>query len=212
MLVATATFLVAWLSVVSDHWLEQPHDSGRGRVSWDQIAVAAAWSTLACFAIACSFPFMRLVDWLVWPAAFAAAWLGPRALQSLRHHLPLPDQRHPTSQTTTKPLQEDDALPIQTLTRYRTADGLETIHAQLRVEFAPGDRDATLHIAFCPPFTHLPTVEAYLTDDIAADVKLTQVLHHGAQTEIRLPTPARGLNSVNLELIATESAQSSANS
>jgi hypothetical protein len=207
----TATLLAAWLSVVNDHWLEQPSKSDSRGVLWDQIAVATAWATLALFAIACSFPYSRLIDWIIWPTAFAAAWFGPQAFARLRLQVPLLFPPRLGSHRAVTPNDENDDLPIQTLTRTRSHDGIETIHAQLRAEFAPGERDATLHVAFCPPFTRLPTVEAYLTDDIPADVKLTQVLHHGAQIDIRLPTPAHARTTASVELIASNTADTPAN-
>jgi hypothetical protein len=207
LLLTTAALLTVWLSVISDHWLEQPRDSADRSIVWSQTAVAAAWSTLALFAIACSFPFERLLDWLIWPAAFTAAWFGPQALQSLRRHLPQLAALLPTPLTKSPTPDKPNSLPVQTLTRYRTADGTETIRAQLRAEFPPNERMTTLHVAFCPPFEKLPTVEAYLTDDITADVNLTQVLHHGAQIEIRLPTPAGKPLAANVELIASETTE-----
>jgi hypothetical protein len=61
-----------------------------------------------------------------------------------------------------------------------------------------------LFVAFCPPFEFLPEVEAEIADDSPADVKLTQVLHNGAQLEVRLPHPAPVATSVTVELFAAE--------
>ena len=44
--------------------------------------------------------------------------------------------------------------------------------------------------AFCPPFELLPQVEANIADDFDATVKVAQVLHNGAQLEVRLSEPA----------------------
>jgi hypothetical protein len=210
LLLITATLLVAWSVVINDHWLEPPGTSNRGHNLRGQIFVAAAWTTLVLFAIACSFPFDRLIDWLLWPAAFAAAWFGPQAVQFLRERSPrlnLPLRKSPT---TSSAGDHPDAIPVQRITRYRSPDGVESIHARLSAEVPRGERSANVHVAFCPPFERLPTVEAYLTDDISAEVNLTQVLHHGAQIEIRLPTPAHARTPVNVELMAVETVAAAA--
>ena len=49
---------------------------------------------------------------------------------------------------------------------------------------------ATLYVAFCPPFERLPQVEVEVADDSDANVKFAQVLHNGAQLEVRLAQPA----------------------
>jgi hypothetical protein len=72
------------------------------------------------------------------------------------------------------------------MTRSRTADGVVTIHGSLVAEFAAGDRIAVLHVAFCPPFEWLPTVEAKKVAGPACDVKIAQILHQGARIEVRL--------------------------
>jgi hypothetical protein len=71
-------------------------------------------------------------------------------------------------------------------------------------EFAPGERQATLYIAFCPPFERRPQVEVNVADDSDATVKLTQVLHNGAQLEVRLPHPTEEPTKVTIELFVTD--------
>jgi hypothetical protein len=205
LLLPTAMLLAAWLAIVSDHWLEHPAKSTRSRIMWNQISVGCAWASLTLFAVGCSFPFGRLIDWLIWPLAFAAAWFSPGLLHNLREQSFSPQRLRRNPRPAAALANANDVIPLQRATRYRAHDGAETIHALLRVDFSPGERDATAYVAFCPPFNKFPTVEAFLTDDIAADVNLTQVLHHGAQVEIRLPTPARLRTAVNVELIAADS-------
>jgi hypothetical protein len=99
-------------------------------------------------------------------------------------------------------------MPLQQLTRYRAADGTHSIHGTLIAEFEPGDRSATLHIAFCPPFERLPTVELEAVDNSFATVKLTQLLHNGVQIEVRLPQSLDEKQSVTIEMLATEALDS----
>jgi hypothetical protein len=93
---------------------------------------------------------------------------------------------------------------LQQLTRFRTAGGYEAIRGTLLAEFAVGQREASVHVAFCPPFERLPEVEAHAGDDSAADVKVTQRLHHGAQLDVRLARPAQLPHAVSIEFFAAE--------
>jgi hypothetical protein len=95
-------------------------------------------------------------------------------------------------------------MPLQQLTRYRTADRSHSIHAALLAEFAAGERTATLHVAFCPPFEKLPSVEAEAVDDEDADVKVAQLLHNGVQIEVRLSEPAEEARHLIVEVLATD--------
>ena len=101
----------------------------------------------------------------------------------------------------------DDANPehvLQQLTRFRTGDGKDAIRGTLAAEFVPGERQTTLYVAFCPPFELLPQVEANANGDYEADVKLAQVLHNGAQLDVRLSEPAEEALSVSIEFFASE--------
>jgi len=97
-------------------------------------------------------------------------------------------------------------LRLQQFTRYRAADGTQSIHGTLLADFVPGERSTTLYVAFCPPFERLPSVEAEAIDDASASVKLTQLLHNGVQIEIRLSQPANEKQTVTIEMVATDSA------
>jgi hypothetical protein len=98
---------------------------------------------------------------------------------------------------------------LQHITRIRAADGSQAIQATLLAEFPPGDRMATLHLAFCPPFERLPAVEVEPLDDTNVTVKLTQLLHNGAELEVRLPEPPDEPCNVKVELRASEVAPAS---
>jgi hypothetical protein len=93
---------------------------------------------------------------------------------------------------------------LQQLTRFRTAEGHMAIRGTLVAEFVAGQREATLYVAFCPPFERLPDVEAHVTDDSMASVKVAQRLHNGAQLEVRLPELAENSLTVTVEFLAAE--------
>jgi hypothetical protein len=78
------------------------------------------------------------------------------------------------------------------------------IRGTLVAEFVAGQREATLYVAFCPPFERLPDVEAHVTDDSMASVKVAQRLHNGAQLEVRLPELAENSLTVTVEFLAAE--------
>ena len=163
---------------------------------------ALAFVAILLIALACSYPGSRIIDWLVWPTAMFAAALFPL-------NLPLAATRsgaRPTdSPPTPIPLDAEPEHVLQQITRIRNADGTEVIRATLVGEFETGERQTTLYIAFCPPFERLPQVEVEVADDLEATVKLTQVLHNGAQIEVRLAEPAEEFSRVTIELFATDS-------
>jgi hypothetical protein len=59
-------------------------------------------------------------------------------------------------------------------------------------------------VAFCPPFETLPHIEAEVADDSAAEVHLEQVLHNGAQFEVRLAKSAASATSVAVDFFASQ--------
>ena len=61
-----------------------------------------------------------------------------------------------------------------------------------------------MYAGFCPPFELLPQIEVNVADDSEADVKLAQVLHNGAQFDVRLGEPAEGAITVTIEFFAVE--------
>lgn len=91
---------------------------------------------------------------------------------------------------------------MQQITRFHSADGDDVLTAALRAEFDVGERQQTLHIAFCPPFATMPEFSLHQIDGPTSTLKATRVVHHGARIDIRrqgdFSTPA----SVLVELTA----------
>lgn len=160
--------------------------------------VAKPWAVwlvgvvLLLFAIACSFPGERSIDWLIWLAVFGAFVASHNSATILSPRFATARKRRP-------PAMELNRV-VQQITRSRTADGHDAIHGTLLAEFAPGERTAMLYVAFCPPFEKLPQVELEST----ADARLLQTLHNGAQIEVRLPAAAKTATSESVELYATD--------
>jgi len=99
-----------------------------------------------------------------------------------------------------------EEVVLQQLTRVRTRRGNDIIRGTLVAEFPVGERYATLYVAFCPPFERLPVVQTDSADDFDATVKLAQVLHNGAQIEVRLTEPAEEFLRICVDFVAQESA------
>jgi hypothetical protein len=111
---------------------------------------------------------------------------------------------NPPLEKATEPTDEPGVL-LQQLSRSRDAEGHEMVHGTMTAEFAPGERNTVLHVAFCPPFESLPQVEAEIADGPDASVKVAQVLHNGARFEVRLTQPTAEAAIVSLEIVAHDS-------
>ena len=75
----------------------------------------------------------------------------------------------------------------------------------LTAEFRAGERQTTVYVGFCPPFELLPQVEAASASEFEAEVKPIQILHNGAQLEVRLDEPAEEPLAVSIEFFASHS-------
>jgi hypothetical protein len=153
---------------------------------------------LILFAVACSYPGTRWIDWVVWGSAIALLGYWSAAVRPTRRRSPA---RHGSG--------ADEQL-LQKLERYRLGDGREAIKGKLVAEFAAGERLASLYVAFCPPFERLPHLDVNVEDHSSANVKLAQLLHHGAQLEVRLPHATDCQQRVSIAFVAVEADPSDA--
>jgi hypothetical protein len=184
-LVATATVMCLWALIVREFTAK------RSKYFWVSICA------MLLVAVACSFPVARIVDWLVWLPAIGCIAILPLVT---RIQMPMSDGSSISAIA-------DDANPehvLQQLTRFRTVDGKNAIRGTLAAEFVAGERQTTLYVAFCPPFELLPKVEANANGDYEAEVKLAQVLHNGAQLDVRLSEPADEAVAVSIEFFASD--------
>lgn len=93
---------------------------------------------------------------------------------------------------------------LQQFCRFRTPAGAEAIRGTLLAEFSAGQREATLYVAFCPPFQRLPEITVHAADDPSIVVQVVQRLHNGAQFEVRLSEPADEPFAVSVAIFASE--------
>lgn len=74
----------------------------------------------------------------------------------------------------------------QQLTRSRASDGTETLTGFLRVPLAAGQRNSSVHLAFCPPFGRTPRVSLQQLAGPEMRIKVAQVLPYGARCDLKL--------------------------
>jgi hypothetical protein len=106
---------------------------------------------------------------------------------------------------------EEPEIPaglIQQLTRV-LEDDHESIHALVQTKIPANDRQAILHISFCPPLADKPELTAHALDSANADVRITQVETFGARLEVRLPTRITTEQNVVIEILGSAKATKS---
>ncbi len=91
---------------------------------------------------------------------------------------------------------------LQQLTRSQGADGSEQLAGWLRMPFGPGQRTASVHVAFCPPFERCPAIDVAQCDGPTTRVKTTQLLPYGARLDLKLAAPPERAESVLLQFSA----------
>lgn len=162
-----------------------------------QAVTVAMVCVLFVFAVACSYPGNRILDWVVWCSAGAIVYWAPVAVRSEKRSLV-------RRNSVVNDGGESCDRMLQQYSRVRSSDGRETISGSLVAEFAAGERQTTVYAGFCPPFELLPLVEANAGEEFEAQVKLVQVLHNGAQFEVRLEEAPEEPFAVMIEFVATE--------
>ena len=90
--------------------------------------------------------------------------------------------------------QADDV--IHWLTRSKTPDG-EIIEGGTRVEFADGQRDVTIHIAFCPPFSCVPSIDTEDLDGDGLEIRVAAVFPFGVRLTVRRPVVSKSEHMLN---------------
>jgi hypothetical protein len=127
----------------------------------------------------------------------------------IRHSISLPVPRPPSRAPTPRArlsLDPDVAVlsenVTQQLTRSQAADGDEELSGWLRTTFAPGQRTASVHVAFCPPFAATPQLEVEQLDGPEARIKTAQLLPYGARLDLKLAAAAEEPTNVLLQFSA----------
>ena len=90
--------------------------------------------------------------------------------------------------------------------RRSVVDGVEVIEGEAAVEFLPGQKEATLHLSFCPPFSVVPEVHA--EDALGGDLEIRAEAVHpfGARLSIRRASGVEAAESRQISYSAGPSA------
>ncbi len=81
--------------------------------------------------------------------------------------------------------ERSDDSTTQWMTRQSLPDGIEQIEGSIRVSFAPGQRAASVHVPFSPPFAAVPQVECETVGDDPARWKLSVVYAYGMRVDLK---------------------------
>ncbi len=73
---------------------------------------------------------------------------------------------------------------VQRLVRTQAA-GMDRIQGWLKATFDESERNATLHVAFCPPFDETPTLTVVQTSGPECRIKTGQLLSYGVRLELK---------------------------
>ncbi|MHB8902719.1 MAG: hypothetical protein ACYC6Y_28500 [Thermoguttaceae bacterium] len=95
----------------------------------------------------------------------------------------------------------------QQVTRVMEPDGTEKVVGWMRVSFEPGQRLASVHLAFCPPFTRTPEATLQRLEGPEARIKRVQVLPFGARFDLKLDSPAQQRSDLLLRVAAESQAE-----
>ena len=74
----------------------------------------------------------------------------------------------------------------------------------VRCDFAPGQRQQNVHIAFCPPMQRKPQLSMDQVDGPTARLRPSIVEAFGAGVEVKLKTASTGPSSVQIQFYACE--------
>jgi hypothetical protein len=102
---------------------------------------------------------------------------------------------------------EGDVLPpgvSQRITRAKDENDGDVVFGLVRCEFAPGERQQNVHIAFCPPLHRVPHLSTDQVDGPAARIKISLVETFGAGLEVKLVSPSSQPASVQIQFYACE--------
>jgi len=91
---------------------------------------------------------------------------------------------------------------VQQQTRSRLANGVDRLSGWLQMSLATGERNATAHIAFCPPFMEVPKISLRQTAGPAGRIRAVQILPHGVRLELKLDLSPRQPQRVSVEFVA----------
>ncbi len=203
LLVALAIGLVIVLTALRSTWysvLSTQHFGRRAAI--EALPRIAAIVLLAALTLPGTSPMAVALAWFVLASAELATWI-PRGRSRPRQ---APLARTAVSEEEAAEEEISGAL-VQSLTRERTADGGESLHALVRAACEPGDQVAVVHLAFCPPLATAPELTAHVLDESGGEARITLAQSYGARVEVRLPRAAVEGQAVLIEVLGSVAAK-----
>ena len=91
---------------------------------------------------------------------------------------------------------------VQQLVRSRSAAGADRLQGWLRTDFEPSERNATLHVAFCPPFDETPKLTVRQVSGPASRIKPMQLMPYGVRLELKRTAAGHEVATVVIEFSA----------
>ncbi len=116
----------------------------------------------------------------------------------------LEDREEPLSEISRSTHSEPFSLRpdvTQQLVRTESPTG-ERLEGLLQTALAAGQRNATLHVAFCPPFAAAPKISIYQMAGPASRVKVAQALPFGMRLELKRTATAGDAGTVAVRFVA----------
>ena len=209
-----ATLLAGAAAVVRLAWhianARRPPGLASRLVDWGAPAVLLVLGV--CLSLRCSSPPAVLTMWLLFISAELLAWRWRRRFQrtpAARHSAVATPARPATASIEPAPAggevtappaagletgeSAESVLPpgvSQQLTRRMSAEGVDEMVGLVRCPLASGQRQQTLHVAFCPPFAVTPEMACEQSAGAEAQVQIGQVHTFGSRLDVRLQRTA----------------------
>ena len=98
----------------------------------------------------------------------------------------------------------DEGSIEQTTERCQLHDGGSLLRGRIRTSFKPGQRTAWSHVAFCPPFDHIPRLEFEQIHGPNARIKVGSLLPYGVRFELKLMRASDREESVTLTFVVSQ--------
>lgn len=161
---------------------------------------------VAALAVPGTSPRAVVVALLVVAAEELLAWWAARPVASrsnptFEHATPLTPPAGNAAAGNTAVISAPESF-YQIVVRTRSDEGSERLEARCRTVFQPGQRHATEHLAFCPPFAAAPEITCEVLEGARARIRVTRSFAHGARLELRLPSAASEPAEVTFRLVA----------
>jgi hypothetical protein len=161
-------------------------------------------------------PWSGLVGyWGIVVAAEAWSWQrhvagrsARAAIRSLAQADKMPSDTPPAVETSppeaARQASTHNAMIWQRTTRSRTSQGTDVLEGWLRCEFELGQRLASAHLAFCPPFSRAVQIDHRQLAGPESRVKISMLQPYGARFDVKLNNPCDQPVAVVIECTVSE--------